>query len=672
MEPAWSASRPGLTRGAEFAALLGVLLVVFVAALLLVASLTFAAGGSLVGAHLPAGGALGVGVAWWATGQRLARPRWRTWVALLATALLGGAAAVGVAGATYDFSHDGQTYHQSAILQLLRGWDPGWGAPLSPLESQHFGIINSYAKGPWICAAALIALTGKIEQGKAFNLLLMAASFCLAWAALRGLLADAWRGTILALVLALNPVSVVQALSYYVDGQLGSLLLCMASLASLAVGGHRPALVGLGAATLILVNVKLSGAAYGILWTAAMIAVGYVAARGRGARAAAGASALGLLLGVGLVGFNPYVTNLLRHGHPLHPVAGASAVDFMTTNMPADFQGRDRVARLVRSVFGESANPLPPASSRLKVPFRVSRREILQFERADVRVGGFGPLFGGAILLAAGVLVLVLLVATPPVRLGLALPLVLVVSTLAHPHGWWARYAPQLWLVPAAAVLLADRASRLNLSGRLSVLVRWTGTAVLLTLVADVALVAGGHFPGQVALNRRLETEMEQLRELVHRSGPVQAAFGGFEATGRRLSEVGIAFEEVRAVSCPRPVRFVNSQAVLCDRTAVTAAEPVLVGRVNVKEIGTIAGRWRGQTPGPDASREVTLVVQPDGRYAAFVESAPAVSGTLRLVRGAIWFPEGGVVATLREDASGRVLLVHREDAVILELVPVP
>jgi hypothetical protein len=305
----------------------------------------------------------------------------------------------------------------------------------------------------------------------------------------------------------------------------------------------------------------------------------------------------------------------------------------------------------------------------VKLPFTFSREEVRAFQGADVRVGGFGPLFGGAMLLAAAVLALVPCVGTPPLRPWLVLPLALLASVLAHPHGWWARYAPQLWLVPASAVVLADLAARSRRPERLATVVRGAGTLLLLTLAADLVLVAAGHLSGQAQLARLHRAQVAHLRQVVDRSGPVQAAFGRFEATGRRLAELGIPFEELRTVSCPEPIRLATSEAVLCDRAAVTAVEP-LRDRL-VTDLRSLAGRWRGRLPGPDGSRNVTLVVQPDGRYAVLHGGAPALSGTLRLVRGAVWFPEVGVDARLRESPAGPVLAVHVGDT-ILELVPAP
>jgi len=89
---------------------------------------------------------------------------------------------------------------------------------LQPRDTVNYVWINHYAKGAWLRAAAVQALSGQLEQGKAFGPLLMVAAALLVFAAAAAAVGR-WRAGILAALAALNPVSVCQILTFYVDGQ---------------------------------------------------------------------------------------------------------------------------------------------------------------------------------------------------------------------------------------------------------------------------------------------------------------------------------------------------------------------------------------------------------------------------------------------------------------------
>src|SRR5262249_32768172 len=132
----------------------------------------------------------------------------------------------------YDISWDGQTYHAEGIEQLASGWNPFWEAPHNgPAFRLHSGYYSGPSqlsfspKGAWICAAALYKFSGSFEAGKACHLMLILACFLCSFAALSTFRSIKWRWIlILSLLIASNPVSVCQMFTYYVDGQLSSLL----------------------------------------------------------------------------------------------------------------------------------------------------------------------------------------------------------------------------------------------------------------------------------------------------------------------------------------------------------------------------------------------------------------------------------------------------------------
>src|SRR5512132_1725369 len=83
------------------------------------------------------------------------------------------------------------------------------------------------------------------------------------------------------------------------------------------------------------------------------------------------------------------------------------------------------------------------------------REELLLYGTPDARLGGWGPLFSGALVLSLGVATL-LFARSRRGRAALGLVLgAVIASMLTNRECWWARLAPQLALVPVAVALFA-------------------------------------------------------------------------------------------------------------------------------------------------------------------------------------------------------------------------
>jgi hypothetical protein len=170
----------------------------------------------------------------------------------------------------------------------------------------------------------------------------------------------------------------------------------------------------------------------------------------------------------------------------------------------------------------------------LKLPFAVTREEIEAFRMPDVRLGGFGPLFGGSVLLAVAAL-------AAATRRGLRWPLLasllalpILVSVLVFPHPWFARYVPQGWLLPLLLAAVAWAAP-----------CRWARALAVLTVAAAVAnagLVAAGHLPATVGHSALLKG---RLLELAKRRDSIELDLQPFPSNRARLQELGIPFTSV-------------------------------------------------------------------------------------------------------------------------------
>lgn len=470
------------------------------------------------------------------------RPLLNLGVILLALSL-SAVALTAASGYFFDVSWDGNTAHQVAVVELARGWNPVQEPHVDVARVAQWAALEHFPKGAWIRGAALYRLTGTLEQSKVSGLLLLLAAFS-AWTALLVSVARERRraAVVFALAMAANPVALAQAFTFMVDGQLASLFsLCLAFAGLLYTRYARwPVTAGLAASLLMLSTVKFTGLVY-VVAVVLALAVAATVVRPTQRRPAIAMWVVGAMLAaVCLVGYNPYTVNLLQGRSIFYPLVGAGAGDIMSNNVPGDFLGANRFERLFRSIFSEAAHQKGSSAravtTRLKVPFTVRASEIRPYLAPETRIAGFGPLFGGILLLAlVGVVLLLVRRATRRDRVvhGILFAAALVVSTvLVNPEGWWARYAPQMWLVPVlVAVALALRA---DVSW-----VRLLGLTMCGLLLANTAFVGALGFANTVNAKAEIGQALDRIATFTL---PVRLQQRQFETTGAKLDARGISY----------------------------------------------------------------------------------------------------------------------------------
>jgi hypothetical protein len=256
--------------------------------------------------------------------------------------------------------------------------------------------------------------------------------------------------------------------------------------------------------------------------------------------------ALVAVLGVAILvlGFNPYVTNTVRHRSPFHPVAGPNALDIGKVHTGRALRDKSGPERVVAALVGRTDASGMHADP--KVPFTFEGDEWDAFEHPNVRIGGFGPLFSGVFLLAAaaGLTLLVLRVRNrgSPGFGGaylLALAGGFALSVLVLPDAFLARFSPQLWFVPLFVLVVALQAS---LARALRVLAA-IGLVVALVNALGVGLRAGQL---DVRASRRQDASLTRLA--AHTAG-YEARFGRWiRPEARRLTDAGVRFRQVRTL----------------------------------------------------------------------------------------------------------------------------
>jgi hypothetical protein len=618
----------------------------------LAALITWNTLGWLVGVPVHALSVLPAGLAWiisglWVARSLFANQALRRGAGALAVQLLLFGLGLALCGGVYDFSFDGQWYHQEGVLRLSEGWNPVYDYE-SGLAYTTETLIKSYPKAPWVAAAALYRLTGELEAGKVFNLLLIGVAFALALAALLEVARlRLGPGLALAALAALNPVSLYQSMSFYVDGQVATLVLIVICLGSLILARpDRPAMAGLIASVGLLANTKFTALVFALL----LICGGLAWAWWQGDRAALlrvlAATVGGGILAL-LIGANPYLTNLVAYQNPFYPVLGTQ-IDVMELQRPSEFASMHRVERLGRSLFAHAENPLPDAPVTLKWPLTLAG-DPLQFYHYDLRLSGLGPFFSGALILGA----LGMIVSLRPAALAeLALAGVVLASALSHPEAWWARLAPQLWLLPLIAALACFR--------RRHAAVGWVIVAVL---VANLGIIADIHFSRVAENNARMRA---QLAAWAADGGAIAVDFGIMRSNQVRFAGWGIPVRPVDQLLCPEPTNFMFAPwgVRLCrDLPALTppaGVEQALGLRV------ALDAAWYPYEPQARLRwmrSPATFWVVADQRGPARVTLAPA------LIHTAQGFATDGALTLTFNDGQAQLLAVRHNRPLRVELL---
>lgn len=432
----------------------------------------------------------------------------------------------------YDLSWDGQAIHQEAVIQFSEGIN---SISVEGTDYHRTWIVH-YPKANWLIAATIYKVSGKIEAGKAYNILMLVASFLLAVNffsfVIKGSL---FTHLLLAIIISFNTISFCQSLSYYQDGIIASLMICFISTGFMWFKNSQYRLIYIIlhiACAVLLINLKFTA----IIYTA-VIGVGimvssfkYISLWKTYIFILVGV----FVLGICLVGYSPYIRNISERGHIFYPVMSKKGGDFLKGQRPENFINNNRFANIFNSLFSRSENIYSPSASRLKLPFSVTKEEIYAFGMGeDVRVGGFGPLFGLAIVISHLILVLLLIKRQMPLPM-IIFYVFITISVLLNPASWWARYAPQIWFIPVLILVASLKYASNNT-------VAYLNKFLILILFINIIMVSypytESHFTGKQIIQT-------QLQELKNTNNIIEINFLHFKSLRARLREHGVSFTE--------------------------------------------------------------------------------------------------------------------------------
>lgn len=344
-----------------------------------------------------------------------------------------------------DTSYDGLWYQLDAVSKIKNDWNFIYELTYGEEMSE---VYNTYTKAPWIIGANSYAVFGYIDAAKCFNWILLFSLACLSFFLFNSVLKYKKIYVFLfSFLVAFNPVTISQVFTYYIDGQLASLFSIMVLLMVLyiKIGNHKEIVIGIIASICLIANTKVTGLIYsGILSTGFIFCVFILKKEQFRFTFLMLSGAFGLA--IFFFGFNPYVTNTIRHNHPFYPMNKP----FIELHEPSNLVEMNNVQKAFYSYFSKSAYVSHEDSVKLKNPLDFSDHF---YTIAEMITNGFGSFFS-LILIVSLIILLVSIFYFSKVKWLLFLGCIIAFSALINPGVWWARYVPQLYLFPIILVII--------------------------------------------------------------------------------------------------------------------------------------------------------------------------------------------------------------------------
>lgn len=394
-----------------------------------------------------------------------------------------------IAGQVYDFSYDGMYFHKEAVNALANSWNPlrssfadfGFFGYLQELPTW----LDNYPKGVWSLYAYIYSLTGKIEYAKGANIIFILMLFFTAYDTVssvfnkKGVLC-----AVLALAFTANPVIAAQFFTFMNDLPVAALIMVCAffGMKIYAEKADNCDYICLGTAFASSFTIKFTAP---ILCGFTLLGIGFAVAvknRNKSVLKPVFIVLLSALIGVSVIGADPYIKHIAHGQNPIFPILGEGKTDIMNTNAPAGIDDMSNAGAMLTSLFSRSA-PNPGDEPIIKIPFSVYRDELAAVSAPDTRLGGFGVLFSGILLLSLAFGVFALFKSkgafcvVPPL-------IVFALLALFFPESWWARYNPYIYYIPCLILLAFSNTDKTKIiSVLMSVLIlansAVTGIAVL-------------------------------------------------------------------------------------------------------------------------------------------------------------------------------------------------
>ncbi|MPQ42582.1 hypothetical protein [Clostridium tarantellae] len=393
----------------------------------------------------------------------------------------------------WDYSYDSLAYHQEGVIRLINGWNPFY-------ESNNDSInlwVNHYAKAPWIFAATIAKITGHIESGKILSvlipLILGVFSFGVFYIITKKKIV---LSSILAILLVINPVNIGQSFTYYVDSLLGCYILFLLMILYLIIftdGLTYFKYFSMFNIAIFMCNIKFTGLAYagGILGMYFIYVL--LTAKAKKKLRIFAFLLISLVITVGVIGFNPYITNTINKGNPLYPLSGEDKIDIMTPNTPENFRFDSEFRKAYESLLAYPTNENYKGNIITgKDMFKVDKNVYKFYAGVDPRVRGFG-IYSTIFLPISLILVILLIIICKnrKIQTTSILALIGLISvTLYGGEFWWARYVAYIWLFPVlvSGLLAINKKIYVKLLGYLMIVLLFINSVMIIPYTAEYKL----------------------------------------------------------------------------------------------------------------------------------------------------------------------------------------
>lgn len=348
----------------------------------------------------------------------------------------------------FDKAGDGRWYHQETMILLKDLWNPlrnysNLRADDSFIFSKSYPIANE------TFATGLYLLTNSIQIGKSINTLFAFYTMSIGYIFLQefNLLKQKKDAIIVSLLIAFNPIVCSQLFSYYLDGNLFCcfVVALLSSYAYLYTDNKNKNfwLITLCCSFWILSNIKATGLIYAISIISIINLFGYFKNKSYFNYNLL----ITLILGECLLGWHPYIQNLIAGHNIFWPVMGKDSIDILTM--------------LDVSPYPKILFPLLSYLIPYPINFDILTwaPDIKTYIRTDARFGACGPFFGLLLLglssaLCTGNLKSKILQFKELTYTILALSSIIIITIFINPKWWFAKYVPQIYLLPLFALVL--------------------------------------------------------------------------------------------------------------------------------------------------------------------------------------------------------------------------
>jgi len=363
----------------------------------------------------------------------------------------------------WDCSWDGRSSHIATVILLKKGWLPIYDnyktfAETCNVYPQVAFWGNCYLRFTEVIGANIYKLTDLIESAKTVNFIMLFSVFMYSFCVLSIEKKNIVFPFLSAFVVTFNPVCIYQWFTNYIDLHIYfsfTLLILTIVKIEFQKNAGKTDLFVFVCSSIMLAMTKFTGSMYlSIIVFLYFIYLVILKREIKNYVKIIGVTGLLLIL----TGISPFYTNFRDFEHPFYPLFGQNKINISSENIPYSFKEKNNAERFFISTFSETLNSVDDSvekieimkiTPKLKIPFTINKESIFNcFYCADMRIGGFGYFWSGILLLSLIYLPFIRFRNKNEKNIFWLITTLILCTTFANPHSWWARYVPQLWLFP--------------------------------------------------------------------------------------------------------------------------------------------------------------------------------------------------------------------------------